>query len=204
MPALRFSKSDATIATPSSPANSLSAEVDLPGISSASSKFLWSSVWQKYWERKSSGRQTIPAPFLAASRMKSRAREKFFSESAQQRICTSATFVLSCVMSTEVETALNVSETVGDSSTSLGMTRGGLVHRTGRDDVDLFDRHAFRRFAHFTHAIAAHRGVANFCEHVVPFDQFAERCVLVIESRHRRETNEELRTSRIRIGLERH
>src|SRR5207237_10664690 len=106
MPRLRFSKSDATIATPSSPANSLSAEVDLPGISSASSKFLWSSVWQKYWERKSSGRQTIPAPFLAASRMKSRARENFFSESAQQRICTSATFVLSFFMSNDVETAL--------------------------------------------------------------------------------------------------
>ena len=134
MPALRFSKSDATIATLSSPANSLSAEVDLPGISSASSKFLWSSVWQKYWERKSSGRQTIPAPFLAASRMKSRAREKFFSGSAPQRICTSAAFILSCVMSTEVETALNVSETVGDSSTSLGMTRrrASAPNRPGR------------------------------------------------------------------------
>src|SRR6266571_9278260 len=103
MPALRFSKSDATIATPSSPANSLRAEVDLPGISSANSKFLWSSVWQKYCDRKSSGRQTIAAPFLAASRMNSIAREKFFSGSTPQRICTSATFVVSAIQQLTTE-----------------------------------------------------------------------------------------------------
>src|SRR5438105_12087059 len=82
------------ITMPSSRASSPRTNVDFPGTASARSKFLWSSVWQKYCDRKSSGRQTISAPFLAASRMKSIAREKLFSGSAPQRICTSATFVI--------------------------------------------------------------------------------------------------------------
>ena len=52
--------------------------VDFPGISSASSKFLCSSVWQKYCDRKSSGRQTICAPCFAASRMKLHCAHKIF------------------------------------------------------------------------------------------------------------------------------
>src|SRR2546421_12681096 len=82
------------ITTPSSRESFSSSDVDFPGTSSASSKFLWCSVWQKYCDRKSSGRQTIAAPFLAASRMKSSAREKFFSGSAPHRICTRAIFVV--------------------------------------------------------------------------------------------------------------
>src|SRR6266480_529284 len=66
------------ISVPVCRATSPSAAVDFPGTSSAKSKFLWSSVWQKYCDRKSSGRQTISPPCLAASRISSIARERFF------------------------------------------------------------------------------------------------------------------------------
>ena len=38
-----------------------------------------------------------------------------------------------------------------------------------------------------------HRRVADFLQHVVAFDQFAKRRVLMIEPRYRRETNKKLR-----------
>jgi hypothetical protein len=44
--------------------------------------------------------------------MKSNAREKFFSGSGPQRIWINAIFALSFVMSTEVETSLNVSNQI--------------------------------------------------------------------------------------------
>src|SRR5205085_8985090 len=48
-----------------------------------------------YCDRKSSGRQTIAAPFFAASRMKSIARAKFFSGSLPHFIWMSAMRVFS-------------------------------------------------------------------------------------------------------------
>src|SRR5882762_4264688 len=61
-----------------------------PGTGSARSNVAGSSRWQKYWERKSSGRQTTSAPFRAASSTRSTALARFASESAEQDICTSA------------------------------------------------------------------------------------------------------------------
>src|SRR5437773_7436980 len=46
-----------------------------PGTGSARAKYLWSSLWQKYCERKSSCVQMICAPALAA---RSAARKVFF------------------------------------------------------------------------------------------------------------------------------
>src|ERR687889_552871 len=68
-PSARFSNSEATTTTPSSAARAPRRSVLGPGIGSARSKNLWSSIWQKYWLRKSSWRQTICAPRAAASRM---------------------------------------------------------------------------------------------------------------------------------------
>src|SRR6185369_2805299 len=69
-------------------ATSASAAVLGPGIGSARSKLAWSSVWQKYWLRNSSGRQTRAAPRPAASTMRARARFRLSSGSVEQRICT--------------------------------------------------------------------------------------------------------------------
>src|SRR5581483_11532747 len=63
-----------------------SASVVGPGSGSAKSNDAVSSRWQKYCERKSSGRHTTRAPRLAASRMRSAARRRFSSGSAEQAI----------------------------------------------------------------------------------------------------------------------
>src|ERR1041385_3317039 len=68
--------------------------VEGPGISSASAKLAWSSDWQKYCDRKSSGRQIICAPCRAASRTRVTAFAKFAAGSGPHCICTSATLVL--------------------------------------------------------------------------------------------------------------
>src|SRR6266852_116328 len=81
----------ATTTTPAFPAASERASVVGPGTGSARSNVAASSRWQKYWERKSSGRQTTSAPFRAASSTRSTALARFASESAEQDICTSAT-----------------------------------------------------------------------------------------------------------------
>src|SRR6516165_4568058 len=65
-----------------------SASVEGPGIGSARSKLAWSSVWQKYCERKSSGRQITCAPALAASRTRATARSRLSRGSVEQRIWT--------------------------------------------------------------------------------------------------------------------
>ncbi len=78
------------MATPVSRATSASFAVDRPGISSERSKSASSSRWQKYCVRKSSGRHTICAPSVAASRTCLIADEKFASGSAPMRICASA------------------------------------------------------------------------------------------------------------------
>src|SRR5450432_4203303 len=74
--------------TRASLATRASASVDGPGIGSARSKLAWSSVWQKYCERKSSGRQMTRAPAAAASRTRAMARSRLSRGSAEQRICT--------------------------------------------------------------------------------------------------------------------
>src|SRR6185436_13975629 len=88
MPAARRSNSDAMITTLVWRAVSASASVVRPGIGSARSKFAWSSAWQKYWLRNSSGRQTICAPRPAAPAMCAIARARLSSGSGEQRICT--------------------------------------------------------------------------------------------------------------------
>ena len=71
---------------PVSRATSASAAVLGPGIGSARSKLAWSSVWQKYWLRNSSGRQISWAPSRAAARMRSSARARLSAGSVEQRI----------------------------------------------------------------------------------------------------------------------
>src|SRR5262245_43515059 len=88
MPAARRSNSDATITILLARAVSDSSSVVGPGIGSARSNLAWSSLWQKYWLRNSSGRQTSVAPCWAASTMRARARQRLSSGSAEQRICT--------------------------------------------------------------------------------------------------------------------
>src|ERR1017187_2708681 len=65
-PLALFSKSHTTTATPCFFASFSKASVVGPGILSASLKFPWSSLWQKYRERKSSCVQMMFAPRRAA------------------------------------------------------------------------------------------------------------------------------------------
>src|SRR4051812_3575389 len=88
MPAVRRSNSDATITIFSSAAIGASAAVVGPGIGSARSKNAWSSDWQKYGDRNSSGRQTTSAPRRAASRTRAIAFSRFSARSVEQLICT--------------------------------------------------------------------------------------------------------------------
>src|SRR5262245_5145389 len=60
-----------------------------PGTGSARAKFEWSSLWQKYRLRKSSGRQTTRAPSLAAWRINASATARLRAASLVQRIWTS-------------------------------------------------------------------------------------------------------------------
>src|ERR1044072_1220010 len=66
-----------------------------PGISSASAKFAWSSLWQKYWDRNNSGRQMIWAPSFAASRMRATAFARFAAGSVPHCIWINAILVFS-------------------------------------------------------------------------------------------------------------
>src|SRR2546427_417634 len=77
-------------ATPVSRATLVKASVVGPGTGSARSNRAASSPWQKYWERKSSGRQTIEAPARADSLVREMAFFKFSSGSGAQVIWTRA------------------------------------------------------------------------------------------------------------------
>ncbi len=66
-PGARRSKRDATRTTPVSRQTRVRVSVEGPGMGSARPKRAWSSRWQKYWARKSSGRQTSWAPWREAS-----------------------------------------------------------------------------------------------------------------------------------------
>src|SRR2546426_11845307 len=79
-----------------------------------------------------------------------------------------------------------------------------LFHGIRRHDLDALDHHTFGRLAVFAPAVSRHWSVADFFQDIVAFDQFTESRVLPIEPRNRRETDEELRTGRIRIGPARH
>src|SRR5687767_5733168 len=91
MPAVRFSNNEATITTLCCFATFASDSVEGPGIVSASLKRAVSSVWQKYWERKSSCKQITCAPFFAASAMRPTAFLKFASGRSPQLIWISPT-----------------------------------------------------------------------------------------------------------------
>src|SRR6185436_1797336 len=81
----------ATTTTPASFAAAPSAAVVGPGTGSARSKRRASSLWQKYGERKSSGRHTTAAPAAAASLIPASARSMLAAGSADMAICTSPT-----------------------------------------------------------------------------------------------------------------
>src|SRR6185369_9875046 len=88
MPAARRSNSDAMITILCSAAIGPSAAVVGPGIGSARSKNAWSSDWQKYCDRNSSGRQTTSAPRWAASRTRAIAFSRLAARSVEQLIWT--------------------------------------------------------------------------------------------------------------------
>src|SRR6478672_8895295 len=79
-----------------------------------------------------------------------------------------------------------------------------LLHRIFGDDLDAFDYDPFGRLALFAHTVPGYRRVTNLGQNVIAFDQFAERRVFVIETRNAPQTNEELRTGRVRIVFTRH
>src|ERR1700735_72854 len=97
MPGARRSKSGATMTVFVFCATRPKASVVGPGTDSANSKFAVSSRWQKYCERKSSGRQTTWAPARAASSMREVACARFSAVLALTAICTRATLNLSGV-----------------------------------------------------------------------------------------------------------
>ena len=87
-PAARRSKTGAITATPAAAAAFPRASVDGPGTGSARSKVAVSSFWQKYCERKSSGRHTTSAPERAASATLATALTRFSAGSGPQDIWT--------------------------------------------------------------------------------------------------------------------
>src|SRR5438552_18746416 len=58
-----------------------------PGMVSASLKKRWSSIWQKYWEPKSSWVQMILAPSLAARSMSLVCLARLSLKEGEQAIC---------------------------------------------------------------------------------------------------------------------
>lgn len=54
-------------------------------------------------------------------------------------------------------------------------------HCIGGNDFDADDADAFERFAVFTGTARTDRRIGNFIEHVVAFDQMAERGVLMVK-----------------------
>src|SRR5712672_560760 len=79
-----------------------------------------------------------------------------------------------------------------------------LLHRIRRNNLDAFDDDPFRRLTHLSAAVSAYLGRANILEHVVAFDQFAERRVLMVQASNRRQADKKLRAGRIRLRLPRH
>ena len=67
----------------------------------------------------------------------------------------------------------------------LRALRGELFDRTSRHDVDLVDHDALSRLTHFAHAVLGHGRITDFSQHIIAFNQFAERRVLMIEPVHR-------------------
>src|SRR5207245_10281449 len=64
------------------------AAVLAPGIVSASRKYLWSALWQKYCERNNSCVQMICAPSRAARSAARRVRFKLAPGAGEQRVCS--------------------------------------------------------------------------------------------------------------------
>src|SRR5438477_4119234 len=75
-----------------------------------------------------------------------------------------------------------------------------LFHRISWHDLDAFDRHALRRLAPFTALTHGHFDVADLSQDIVPFYDFAECCVLMIEPAHSRKGDEKLATGRTGIA----
>ena len=62
---------------------------------------------------------------------------------------------------------------------------GLLLHRIGRDDLDALDVHRAWSACSYRRSRSGHSCVADFVQHVVAFDQFAEGGVLAIEKARR-------------------
>src|SRR6202046_263836 len=92
-PGARRSKREGMTTTLCSRTTSESAAVEGPGMDSAVEKRAWSSRWQKYCARKSSGRQMSFAPASAASRTRATALARFASVEGSQDIWMRATRV---------------------------------------------------------------------------------------------------------------
>ena len=91
-PGARRSNREATTTTEPRRASQPKASVLGPGMDSASEKSAASSFWQKYCERKSSGKHTTLAPWLADSRIFAQAVLRLAVGSADIAIWTRATW----------------------------------------------------------------------------------------------------------------
>src|SRR5205085_747920 len=138
-----------------------------------------------YWDRNSSGKQTIRACWPAASRTKSVARSKFLCGSGPHCIWTSAIFVL--------EPLFMLGRLLLE---SLDIARRYNFHRTNAYPVN--------GLTFFSCGVGGHRGVAHPGQNVVSPDHFSESGVFAVPAWDRSETNEELRAGGIRTFLARH
>src|SRR5215475_14282996 len=129
--------------------------------------------------------------------MKSTARAKFSSGTGPQRIWIKAIFVIP----SEVEESRCVTSKVFrlGVSTSRNMTASLSLYRRRRHNFDAVDHDTFGRLAWFAHVIFDDRDVTDFLQHIIAFDQFAERRVLMVESVYGCETDEELRAGGVGI-----
>src|SRR5205085_3417709 len=74
------------------------------------------------------------------------------------------------------------------------------LHRISWHDLDAFDRHSFGWLAPFAAVTRGHFGVADLSQDIVPFYDFPECCVLMIEPAHIRKADEKLAAGRIGIA----
>src|SRR5581483_3754775 len=156
----------------------------------------------------------IRAPRFAAARMNATACVKFFSGSGPHCIWMRAIFVFTgwVAMQTSGSEArepacpaldmLPACRAPGKRATSPPLER--LVHGIGRNNLDALDHDTPGGLAHLALRVSFDGRVTDFFQHIVAFDHFAERCVLMVEPMHRSEADEELRAGRVRVSATRH
>src|SRR2546423_12838853 len=154
------------------------------GISSASAKVAWSSLWQKYCERNNSGRQMICPPCLAASRMRAIAFSRFAAGSVPHCIWTSAILVVVCILRSCRDgsvAVISAASNLRDLTPTERRRYNKLLHRVRRDDLDALERDPIHRLAVFAAAASGHRHTGELVEHGIALNDLAEGRVFVVK-----------------------